>query len=86
MKQVVRILKALANERRLLILRIVQFEECSVIDIADKLRISVPAATRHLQVLDRARCLKRSKEGQYVLSSLLNPMNRITKLVLKIII
>ena len=70
-QEATRLFKALGNERRLKILRhLLDFSECSVLEAARLLGVTHPAAVKHLQCLERARCVERDRSGQYVLSRL----------------
>ncbi|HBL39054.1 TPA: transcriptional regulator [Candidatus Uhrbacteria bacterium] len=84
-KAKVKLLKALGNERRLLILeRLLVHSDLCVADVADGLGISYPAAVKHLQCLERARCIDRKRSGQYVLASLDETAVLLTRAVLAI--
>lgn len=84
-KAKVKLLKALGNERRLLILeRLLVCPELCVTDVADGLNISYPAAVKHLQCLERVRCIDRNRSGQYVLASLDDTSVLLTRAVLAV--
>jgi len=72
-KEMERLLKALANRRRLAIVQYVRKnKEASVGEIADAIRISLKATSKHLSVLARADVLEReqrSLQGYYRISS-----------------
>ncbi|MBS4538132.1 winged helix-turn-helix transcriptional regulator [Clostridium sp. D2Q-11] len=72
------ILKALADETRLDILKLLGNKEMNVNEIAQNSRVSRPTISHHLQIMRRARIVEARKEGKetfysvnnYVLTSL----------------
>lgn len=72
------VLKALADETRLDILRLLDNREMNVNEIASHCTVSRPTISHHLQIMKRARILTSRKEGKeiyysintYVLTSL----------------
>jgi len=63
-KQTERILKALANRRRLAIMRYLrERKEASVGDIANEIRISFKATSKHLGILAGADIVEREQRG-----------------------
>lgn len=85
-KQLTRSLKALANERRLAILRFLKkTKEAGVGDIASEIKLSFKATSKHLSVLAGAGVIdrqQRSKEVFYFLSlSMPEPARRIMLLL-----
>jgi len=69
MKNLERLLKALANKRRLEILRTLKKErdgELSVGEIAESIRLSFKATSRHLSILIGADILKKEQRGLQV--------------------
>jgi len=78
-KEAEKILKALANKRRLAIVRALKRGELSVGDIADKIHLSFKSTSRHLTILASADILdKEQKSTQifYRLSSTLPALAR----------
>lgn len=69
-KQAVVLLKAMANEKRLLILCILHDQELSVGDLGEKLELSQSALSQHLAWLRRDGLVKTRKEAQTVYYSL----------------
>lgn len=70
-QEVAKLFKALGNERRLKILHgLLDSSELSVLEVARLLGVTHPAAVKHLQQLERVRCIERNRLGQYVLSRL----------------
>lgn len=65
-KETERLLKALANKRRLAIVQAVKKEELPVGDIAEKIRLSLRSTSRHLGVLRGADVLERDQRGLQV--------------------
>lgn len=73
-----RVLKALANKRRIMILRYLrEKKEAKVGDIAGKIKLSFKATSKHLGVLYSAELVERqqkSLEMYYRLTKTLNPI------------
>lgn len=70
-QEVAKLFKALGNERRLKILHgLLDSSELTVLDVAQLLGVTHPAAVKHLQCLERVHCVERNRSGQYVLSGL----------------
>ncbi len=63
-------MKALGEENRLRILRMVLSKQCSVNEIADTLGITQYNVSKHLRVLTEAGLLDREKQGQQRLYTL----------------
>jgi len=78
MKETVQILKALANERRLKILRILNNDPGkSVSDLAGDIHLSFKATSRHLQKLKDARLVlseQRNTNQHYYLCKEISPI------------
>lgn len=73
MNQLERTLKALANKRRLTILRYLRrVSRASVGDIAGEIKLSFKATSRHLSILTSADILEKEQEG-LVMWHRLNP-------------
>ena len=71
MKELERVLKALANKRRLAILKYLKTEgEASVGDIADEINLSLKSTSRHLGVLTVADILEKEQRSLSVFYSL----------------
>ncbi|MBS4535773.1 winged helix-turn-helix transcriptional regulator [Clostridium sp. D2Q-14] len=74
----IEILKALADETRIDILKLLGNREMNVNEIAQNSKVSRPTISHHLQILKRARIVESRKEGKetfysvnnYVLTSL----------------
>ena len=85
-KEMERVLKALANKRRLTIISILQKDgEKSVGDIAEILKISFKATSKHLLLLTNVDILEkeqRSSQAFYTLNQ--NPPN-LTKKILRVL-
>jgi ArsR family transcriptional regulator len=73
MKDIEKIYKALANRRRLLILKYLKDRnEASVGDIARYLKLSFKSTSRHLAVLKAAEILDKEQKGLFIFYKL-NP-------------
>jgi DNA-binding transcriptional ArsR family regulator len=68
--QAIRLLKAVANERRLQILCLLYEQECSVSDLSERLNLSQSALSQHLAWLRRDELVSTRKEAQTVYYSL----------------
>ncbi len=67
-----RLLKALANETRLKMLRILSKGEMCVCELTVALDLTQPTASHHLNILENMRLIKDRKEGKWVLYSVAN--------------
>ena len=86
MKQEAKILKALANERRLRILGLLaKTKELSVGDIAEGINLSFRSTSRHLKVLEGTGFLDKNQVGLNVFYRL-NPEHKFLKSALNKII
>lgn len=70
MRELLKALKALSDETRLRILRLLQEKECCVCEVMQALDISQTRASRNLNILYDAGFLKMRKEGLWSLYSL----------------
>ena len=70
MEQLIRTFKALSDETRLRILRVLMERECCVCEVMQALEISQTRASRNLKVLYDARLLKMRRDGRWVLYSI----------------
>ena len=61
MRELEKVLKALANKRRLEILRYIKKREAAVADVADKIKLSVKATSKHLAILFSVGILEREQ-------------------------
>lgn len=60
------IARALANEHRLALLALLQHEECSVEQLAERSGLSIANTSQHLQQLKRADMVHTRREGKYI--------------------
>lgn len=65
--------KALAEETRLRILRLLEVREMCVCEIMVALDLTQPTASHHLGILENADLISSRKEGRWVFYSLRNP-------------
>lgn len=83
MKETEKILKALANRRRLTILRYLKkVDKASVGDIAGEIRLSFKATSKHLGILYSSDLIDREQVSLSKIYSLNHPINEILKTVL----
>ncbi|HEX9619433.1 MAG TPA: metalloregulator ArsR/SmtB family transcription factor [Polyangiaceae bacterium] len=59
-----RVFRALAHPARREILRRIAREECTVTELAEPFDMSLEAVSKHIQVLERARLLRRKRRGR----------------------
>ena len=86
MKQLERNLKALANGRRLKIIRYLhRVKEASVSSIAAEIQLSFKSTSRHLAVLSGAGVLEKKQEGLQMLHRLSSERHAIVSHVLKML-
>ena len=82
MKQTEKILKALANRRRLAILKLLSSTaKASVGDIAKEIKLSFKATSKHLVILRNADILDREQVNLQMYYSLIRPVHPIIKSV-----
>ncbi|MCW4051767.1 MAG: metalloregulator ArsR/SmtB family transcription factor [Candidatus Bathyarchaeota archaeon] len=68
-----RLLKALANETRLKILRLLSLREMCVCELTVALDLTQPTASHHLNVLQNVELVRDRKEGKWVFYNLEKP-------------
>ena len=86
MKELERTLKALANKRRLAILKYLKAEkEASVGDIADEINLSLKSTSRHLGVLAAVDILEKEQRSLQVFYRLSGSQKSLTKHLLTIL-
>ena len=68
-----RFFKALADETRLRILKILEVREMCVCEVMVALDLTQPTASHHLGILENAGLVKDRKEGKWVFYSLADP-------------
>lgn len=69
-RQLANFFKALGDETRLKILRMLLEKELCVCEIIDRVELSQPAVSHHLKILRQAGLVKDSKEGKWVYYSM----------------
>ncbi len=78
MKNLEKILKALANRKRLDILKILKTHpELSVGEIADKINLSFRSTSRHLNILYHAELIEQERRGNLVECRIATPIPKI---------
>ena len=81
-----RSLKALANGRRLSILRLLKKrKELSVTDIAEKIRLSFRSTSRHLAILSAAEIVEREQRSLQVFYRIRDSLARVVNSVLSLL-
>lgn len=86
MKELERNLKALANRRRLAILKYLkENREASVGDIATKINLSFKATSRHLSVLSSADILEKDQRSSQVFYRLASPARSVARYIVSIL-
>lgn len=70
MKKIAEFYKALGDETRLKIIKMLSGHEMCVCEIIDKLDMSQPAISHHLKILRQAGLVKDSREGKWIYYSL----------------
>lgn len=68
-----RLLKALANETRLKMLKLLSVREMCVCELTVALDLTQPTASHHLNILQNVEFVKDRKEGKWVFYSLAEP-------------
>lgn len=86
MKELERQLKALANRRRLTMIKLLKHNrEMSVGDIAKEIKLSFKATSKHLMILDRADLVEKEQRGLSVYYCLSSQQNLLFKSLLSIL-
>lgn len=67
-----RFFKALADETRVRILRLLMLREMCVCEIMVALNLTQPTASHHLGILEKEGIIKRRKEGKWVFYAIVN--------------
>ena len=68
-----RLLKSLANETRLKMLRLLNEREMCVCELTVALNLTQPTASHHLNILENMRLIRDRKEGKWVFYSVSRP-------------
>jgi len=86
MRELEKQLKALANRRRLAILKYLKDKgEASVMDIAKEINLSFKATSKHLGVLATRDVIDREQRGPQMFYSLADKQNSLTKHLLSLL-
>ena len=85
-KETEKILKALANRRRLAIIKYLnKTKKASVGDISEEIKLSFKATSKHLSVLYSADIVEREQIGMTMIYKLSNPLHSVLKLIISFI-
>ncbi|UCD72600.1 MAG: winged helix-turn-helix transcriptional regulator [Candidatus Bathyarchaeota archaeon] len=74
MKRLSRIFKAIGDEKRLSILRLINNREMCVCEIMAALDLTQPTASHHLGILERSGLAQERREGRWVFYSVASPL------------
>lgn len=86
MKNMEKILKALANRRRLAILKYLkENKEASVADIANEIHLSFKATSKHLSVLFAMNIVDREQRSSWMFYCLFHNQETATKYILSLL-
>jgi len=64
-KRLAHVFKALSNERRMVIIKLLAKDSRSVVDISSKLKISFKAGSFHLLKMEREGILEKERKGKF---------------------
>lgn len=81
-REIEKVLKALANRRRLVILKYLQKRHADVSDIAEHSKASHKAASKHLRILAAADLVLREQRGFHADYCLKEPLHKLVAQVL----
>lgn len=85
-KEFERVLKALANRRRLAIVSYLKNKkEASVGEIAERLRLSIKATSKHVALLAAAGVLEKEQYSRFMIVCLADPMPDIARHIVKML-
>ena len=85
-KELERSLKALANKRRLIIIRFIKKEkEMSVGDIADEIKLSFNATSKHLGILASANILEKEQRSLQVFYKISDDLPEIVRRIISLL-
>ena len=70
MDKVVGVLKALGDEHRIAILKLLAEQEMGVCEVMSRVKLSQPAISHHLKVLKQAELIRNEKQGKMIFYSL----------------
>lgn len=73
MRRLGMVFKALGDEKRLSILKLIKTREMCVCEIMAALQVTQPTASHHLGILERAGLVKERREGRWVFYSMVSP-------------
>ena len=83
MKDLERVLKALANRRRLAIIKLLKNKgEASVGEIAEGIKLSFKATSKHLKILSSVDLIDKEQRSLTVFYSLMPPLSAVLKVIL----
>ena len=81
-----RIIKGLANRRRLAILRYTASEKEAIVnDIAGEIRLSIKATSKHLNILIHCDILEREQRSRFMFYRLNRELHPLVKCILSIV-
>lgn len=81
-RDIEQILKALANRRRLSMLKYLRKEHSATVgNIAKKIQLSMKATSKHLRLLSMSGIVESEQVGLNVAYSIKEPIHRLTKLI-----
>lgn len=82
MKKEIKILKALANEKRIEILQLLkQAQDLNVGQIAEKINLSFRSTSKHLQKLVEAGLIEQKRDGLYMIHNLVKEVQKLLDVV-----
>ncbi len=73
MRRLSRVFKALGDEKRLSILRVIGDQEMCVCEVMVALNMTQPTASHHLGILERVGLVRERREGRWVFYSITSP-------------
>ncbi len=65
-KRLSHVFKALANERRMMIIKLLTSKRMPVINLSTKLKLSFKSVSKHLQKMEREGLVSKKQEGKYM--------------------
>ena len=75
-KKLTNVFKALANQRRLTIIKLLANNSISVSDLSRELKVTIKSASKHLGKLERENLIHKEQKGKFVMYQISNTFKK----------